>query len=278
MNDFVLKNEKTTRPLLKWAGGKRWFAQKYSSFFEEFKKLRFVEPFAGGLGLSFIVQPNVVVANDINPHLINFYHQVKNQRFFLPDDLVLSKNYYESIRIEFNQLIALDDVQSLRAAQLFWILNRLGFNGLCRFNQQGFFNTPYGYYQKVYTLFEWQEYARLFKQWDFTCSSFEKMVLTQNDFLFCDPPYDGGWQSYSKEAFTFEEHEKLVLWITKQQNPALIMNHPTPRILSLYKNAGFELSFIMVPRTLNSNILGRQRTQEVIASYNFSWKDLIKKI
>ncbi|NBW56469.1 Dam family site-specific DNA-(adenine-N6)-methyltransferase [bacterium] len=278
MNDLVVKKDKNLSPLFKWAGGKRWFMQRYSTAFNPFANLRMVEPFAGGLAFSVTLQPKHVLANDINPHLINFYNQVKEKKFFLPTDLILSKKYYYAIRAEFNDLITLNQIQGLRPAQLFWMLNRLGFNGLCRFNRDGLYNTPFGYYKKIFLQFEWSKYEEIFQSWTFTHNHFEEIKLTNNDFLFCDPPYDGAFPFYSKELFDFTQHQKLVSWIKKQGNPVLIMNHPTPRILELYADEGLEISFLMAPRTLSANMGSRGPTQELIASYNFSWKDLIKRI
>lgn len=278
MSDLVVKNDKIFRPLFKWAGGKRWFAQRYGAFLTHFRNYRLVEPFAGGLALAMNMQPKYALVNDINPHLINFYQQVKQKNFILPDDFELSKNYYYKIRSEFNILIKENNIYNLRAAQLFWMLNRLGFNGLCRFNQQGYFNTPYGYYKRIFDSFNWAEYESLFTDWSFFANSFEKIELSKKDFLFCDPPYDQSNPVYSKERFNFVDHQRLAEWIKKQNNPAIIMNHPTPRIIDLYLESGFEVSFLMAPRTLSANMMSRQPTQELVASYNFSWKELTKKL
>src|SRR4051812_48480916 len=63
----------TTRPPLKWAGGKRWQVPHLQPLWEKHSRRRLVEPFCGGLAVSLGLGPNRAVLNDANPHLINFY-------------------------------------------------------------------------------------------------------------------------------------------------------------------------------------------------------------
>jgi len=53
------------------------------------------------------------------------------------------KLFYQH-RVRFNELINRGEWKTSEAAQLFYYLNRTGFNGLCRFNQGGEFNVPFG--------------------------------------------------------------------------------------------------------------------------------------
>ena len=74
-----MNNELT--PPLKWAGGKRWLAptiQKYWDAYTGQGEKRLVEPLCGGLAVALHIQPQTALLNDINPHLINFYNQLKN--------------------------------------------------------------------------------------------------------------------------------------------------------------------------------------------------------
>lgn len=62
------------KPILKWAGGKRWLVPYLAPLVPQDKRL--VEPFAGGLSVSFGLSPKQAWVNDINPYVINFYLQV----------------------------------------------------------------------------------------------------------------------------------------------------------------------------------------------------------
>lgn len=266
-------------PFLKWAGGKRWFVHRYSDVLSHLiAGRRVVEPFAGAGAFSLALSSKKALLNDVNPHLINVYQQIQTGNFYLPEHIPIERGYYEGLRQEFNDGIAQGVLSGPRPAQLFWLLNRLGFNGLCRFNKKGFFNTPFGRYHKIYRDFDWHSYQQLFQEWDFTLGSFDSVATAPQDFIFCDPPYDVAWQGYYHNSFSFEQQEALAHWVASQQAPALIMNHPTERILALYQSLNFEIALIPAPRTLAAQAGSRKKRLEVIATHNFSWKQSLKKV
>lgn len=264
-------------PFLKWAGGKRWFVYRYAPILKLLiNGRRVVEPFAGAGAFSLSLAPKKALLNDINPHLMNLYHQIQSGSFILPENIINDRAYYDSLREEFNALITNGAIQSLRAAQLFWTLNRLGFNGLCRFNKKGLYNTPFGRHKKLHSNFDWAHYQNLFQRWDFSCGSYDQLTVNKKDFIFCDPPYDIAWQGYYQNNFPFEKQRALAEWVAKQKAPALIMNHPTERIIELYQNLKFDINYISAPRTLSAQAGSRKKCVEVIATHNFSWKDVTK--
>lgn len=72
--------KKKLRPLLKWTGGKFDEFALFSAQIPTFK--RYIEPFFGGGGVFFALQPKVpVLINDKSTDLINFYHQITNDIF-----------------------------------------------------------------------------------------------------------------------------------------------------------------------------------------------------
>lgn len=128
------------RPPLKWAGGKRWLIPKLAKIWSKHKHTRLVEPFCGGLSVALGLQPQSALLNDVNPALINFYQQIKNG---LQIDIALENDetlYYQH-RNDFNLLNAEGHSPDI-SAQLFYYLNRTGYNGLCRFNKSGGYNVP----------------------------------------------------------------------------------------------------------------------------------------
>lgn len=266
------KQKKVARPLLKWAGGKRWFMELFSDRFDSVQDRRWVEPFAGGLACAFYLNVDSVLAGDINPHLINFYCHVK-QPGFLVDSVTRTKEHFYALRSEFNDLIRTGSAYTLRGAQLFWLLNRMGFNGLCRFNQKGYFNTPFGCYSSPIVMPQWENYHLLFQKWDFSVGSYAHLPVRATDFIFCDPPYDHGWQGYYETHFSFEKQQDLAHWLAQHPGPGLIMNHATPRILDLYRSVGFKCHILSAPRFISGSLSGRRVVQEVLATHHFSWKD-----
>ncbi len=157
MEVYIEPNSKETfkahlmlRPPLKWAGGKRWLVPHLVQMWQENRSRRFAEPFCGGLSIPLALQPERALLNDINPHLINFYSQLKRGLPLTVEMRNDEKLFYEH-RMRFNELINRGEWKTAESAQLFYYLNRTGFNGLCRFNQRGEFNVPFGRHTSIHT-------------------------------------------------------------------------------------------------------------------------------
>lgn len=153
------------RPPLKWAGGKRWLVPHLVPLWRPHSHRRLVEPFCGGLSVSLGLSPTNSLLNDLNPHLINFYRWLQHG---LQTTLPMSNNraLFETYRRRFNRLIAQNKSDTAEAATLFYYLNRTGFNGLCRFNQSGFFNVPFGRYERITYTCDFTLYRRSLASWD----------------------------------------------------------------------------------------------------------------
>ena len=138
----------SSKPFLKWPGGKYRLVEKICTKLGPGKRL--IEPFVGS-GAVFLNAPyNKYLLADNNSDLINLYiilHQEGNgfieyaRGFFQPE--FNTADAYYSFRTAFNDS---NDIR-LKAA-LFIYLNRHCYNGLCRYNRSGGFNSPFGRYKK----------------------------------------------------------------------------------------------------------------------------------
>jgi len=170
---------------------------------------RWVEPFMGSGVVGFNIAQKKALFADSNPHIINFYNQLKDKKinsilikqFLYTQGEILSKKgqkHYNYIRERFNvEQNPLD----------FLFLNRSCFNGMIRFNRNFKFNVPYGhkperfaqaYITKIINQIKYLELAFAQNNWEFKCQSFEKTILESNssDFIYCDPPYIGRHVDY----------------------------------------------------------------------------------
>lgn len=259
---------KALKPPLKWAGGKRWLTSYLLPIWEEYKKCRLIEPFCGGLAITLALMPKRALLNDINPHLINFYNWLQKGLI----SLLLTKNNeqtFYSHRYTFNNLIKTNKANTKEAASLFYYLNRTGYNGLCRFNNSGEFNVPFGKYKTINYKQEFIEYKEKFKSWIFRYGDFENIVIKKGDFIYADPPYDVEFTKYSKENFRWNDQVRLVKWLSKQKCPIVISNQATPRIVNLYKDYGFKLRYIKAPRMISCTG-SRIPVREVLAIKNIA--------
>src|SRR6185295_12401619 len=186
------------KPPLKWAGGKRWQLPYLRPYWEAQRHRRLVEPFCGGLAVAIGLAPQRALLNDINPHLINFYRQLKRGLISQLEQENNSEFFY-SCRRQFNQLLREGKGDTPEAAEIFYYLNRTGFNGLCRFNRSGEFNVPFGKYKRINYRSDFLEYRSVFASWEFLNEPFEKLLLRAEDFVYADPPYDVEFRQYSKD-------------------------------------------------------------------------------
>ncbi len=243
------------KPPLKWAGGKRWLLPYLELTWKQNNNRRLVEPFCGGLAITLGLQPPQALLNDINVHLINFYQQLQNGlESTLGADDNNSDLFYQR-REKFNALIKQGNHLSHESALLFYYLNRTCFNGLCRFNNKGYFNVPVGRYKSInyMTTPDFAPYQGLLENWTFTSGDFEHVDLEPTDFVYADPPYDVEFTKYSKVDFEWKDQIRLVEWLKQHDGPVILSNQATERIIDLYQQNDFEIIPIEAPRRINRN-------------------------
>ncbi|QFZ93261.2 DNA adenine methylase [Synechococcus elongatus] len=256
------------KPPLKWAGGKRWLVPKLQELVQGLDYDRLVEPFCGGLAVTLSLQPRRALLNDINPHLINFYQQVKaGLEVTIP--LENDPDLYYQYRQAFNQT----DLPSALSAQYFYYLNRTGFNGLCRFNSKGEFNVPFGRYKAIHYRHDFLDYFQLFQDYQFCLGDFDQLTVMAQDLIYADPPYDVEFRQYAKEGFTWDDQVRLAHWLAVANAPVIASNQATPRILELYQSLGFQVVTCLAPRRISCNG-DRQPALEMIATkgINQGWE------
>jgi DNA adenine methylase len=256
----------SARPPLKWAGGKRWQVRHLKPLWQRYDDRRLVEPFCGGLAVALGLMPERALLNDVNPHLINFYRWLQRGLTVSIPLANTAKTYY-ALREKFNALLVSGRSDTADAACLFYYLNRTGYNGLCRFNQQGGFNVPFGRYKKIDYRPNFDEYRPLFSRFEFINVDFEAIPLEATDFVYADPPYDVEFRQYSKDGFGWDEQVRTAEWLAKHPGPVVLSNQATERIKKLYLNLGYSLTPLTAPRLISCTG-DRTPANEVLATRN----------
>ena len=268
---------KKNRAFLKWAGGKYALIDAISAQLPEAKKL--IEPFVGAGSVFLNTDYSHYLLNDINPDLINLYKilQVNPQRY-ISDSASLfnaqnnNADSYYALRRQFNL-----SQDTYERAVIFLYLNRFGYNGLCRYNQQGIFNVPFGKYQAPYFPQKELEYfAHKAQRATFTCLPFEKVFARarRGSVIYCDPPYapvskTANFSSYAMSGFSSAQQStlaKLASKAGKERNiPVLISNHDTEQTRMLYNDAA--LTELQVNRYISQKGESRNKVGELLALY-----------
>lgn len=259
-------DELTVRPPLKWAGGKRWLVPHLTALWELNSGRRLVETFCGGLAVPLGLRPRRALLNDINPHLINFYSHLQ-RGLDLTIEMKNEEQSFYQCRSRFNELIKIGKWERSEAAQLFYYLNRTCFNGLCRFNQSGQFNVPFGSHKSISYAKDFSVFQRLFINWSFVSCDIASLPIESEDFIYADPPYDVEFTSYSAGGFSWDDQVRTAEWLAAHSGPVVLSNQATPRIVKLYKKLGFDITYLKGPRRISCTG-DRSAAREVLAMKN----------
>ncbi len=270
--------EVTVRPFLKWAGAKTQLVKTLRRLLPPGDG-RFIEPFVGSGVVFMNTQFRSSLLSDSNQDIISLYTVLKTKRQEFIDSckrLFTSDNnseekYYE-LRDEFN---GCKDRE--RRASLFVYLNRHCFNGLCRYNKKGEFNTPIGKYSSVYfPADEMLAFAEKLKTADLRRLDFRDALSRAGDadVVYCDPPYvpltaTASFTNYAAGGFGEKDHRDLyALAIDASSRGALVVvsNHDTPFTRNLYQGTT-RLESMMVSRTISCDGQNRNKAKELIAVF-----------
>lgn len=272
-----MSSEISSKPFLKWAGGKYKLATKINENLIEGK--RFVEPFVGSGAVFMNTNYSTYLLCDTNADLIGLYNNIKNkfEELYaiietLFDGTYNTEEIFYKLRDEFNTL-ASDDV---RKSAIFVYLNKHAFNGLCRYNSKGKFNVPYGRYTKP-TMPKDELIAFKSKVGiaEFKCQNFEQTFeeLKEGDVVYCDPPYvplsaTSSFTSYATNEFGAHEQVKLAECANKAKRKnihVLISNHDLQITRDLY--SGAKIISFDVKRSIASKAKSRKNVSELLAVF-----------
>ena len=239
-----------------------------TELWQRYSSRRYVEPFCGGLAAPLGLKPKRAILNDVNPHLINFYIHLQRGLQITIEMRNEEKSFYKH-RSRFNELIKEGEGESAEAAQIFYYLNRTCFNGLCRFNQSGEFNVPFGQHKSITYVRDFVSFHSLFKAWTFSSGDLNKLRISSGDFIYADPPYDVEFTTYSAGGFGWDDQVRTAEQLAAHSGPVVLSNQATPRIVNLYKRLGFEISYLNGPRRISCTG-DRSTAREVLAVKGFA--------
>lgn len=189
------------------------------------QKGRWIEPFLGTGVVAFNSGYKNAILNDTNPHIINFYKSVQQKEitplamkiYLEKEGKLLSQaenngyEHYLEVRSRFNS--------GNFSPYDFIFLSRAGFNGMMRFGSKGNWNIPFckkpdrfaqAYITKIVNqVSAVSQVIQPEPDWTFHNKSFAEIIplATENDIIYCDPPYYGrhvdyynGWTGKDEET------------------------------------------------------------------------------
>jgi DNA adenine methylase len=177
-------------------------------------KGRWIEPFLGTGVVAFNSGYKKAILNDTNPHIINFYKSVQEhlitvsamKQYLEKEGKLLREadnngyEHYLTIRARFNE--------GEHSPYDFIFLSRAGFNGMMRFGSKGNWNIPFckkpdrfaqAYITKIVNqLSAVSQIVQPEPDWQFYNTNFTEIIplATEDDIIYCDPPYYGRHTDY----------------------------------------------------------------------------------
>ena len=212
-------------PFIKWAGGKRRFAEQITSLLGDVRN-NYFEPFVGGGAILLYNEFPNAFCFDTNEELINLYNVVKHNAEELIDDLETNfvphhnKNFYYHIRGLDRDRCSYAALSPIHKAARFVYLNKTCYNGLWRVNRKGENNVPFGRYVNPAILQPdlIREAHNYFTRQNINFEVADYSVVADlaapGDVVYFDPPYDlepgqNGFVSYTQDGFNREGQIRL---------------------------------------------------------------------
>lgn len=266
------------RPFLKWAGGKYSLLPELDRLIPAGKRL--VEPFVGG-GSVFLnsEKHESFLLADVNADLINLYQMLEVDHIRVCSlakilfERANSEEAYKDLRDEFNN----QRMCAPERAAAFLFLNRHCFNGLIRYNRDGFFNVGWGKYEAPYfpeieiKAFKLKSHKCVFMNADYRRTL---ALAGENDVVYCDPPYEplpgtAGFTNYAAGGFTWDDQIALAESCVAAHHrgaKVLISNSTAPRVLDLYERNGFTIHHVSARRAISSKGSTREVAKDIVAT------------
>lgn len=263
----------TIAPPLKWAGGKRWFAQRHSHLLPKTYG-RYIEPFFGSGALYFSQRPQSAYLSDINAELITLYRVLRDDPEALAKEMRTHQrkhcgDYYYKVRS------ARPRSDLKKAARLLY-LNRTCWNGLYRVNRKGEFNVPKG--TKDTVLFaddDFEAISSALQGAELASHDFEHAVdmAERDDFLFVDPPYtvahnSNGFIKYNQALFHWNDQVRLrdaLCRAGRRGVKILVTNAAHASVENLYTD--FEVTYVERAGVIAGSPEARGKFTEMVARW-----------
>ncbi|MCU6180494.1 DNA adenine methylase [Enterobacter roggenkampii] len=255
--------------ILKWAGNKTAIMSELKKHLPDGPRL--VEPFAGSCAVMMATDYPYYIVADINPDLINLYQVIKEDvnSFIHLVERIFYKFTTEEDYYKCRQFFNTVPLEPIEKAAYFLFLNRHCYRGLCRYNQRGLFNVPYGNYKKPYLpVDEIRAFAEKAVRATFICASYDETLamLQAGDVVYCDPPYDGTFSGYHTAGFSDDDQYDLASILVRRSSeghPIIVSNSDTRLIRSFYRK--FTLHRISTKRSIGVAAGEGKKADELIA-------------
>lgn len=170
------------------------------------------------------------------------------------------RDIYNDILLKRNTAIS----KECRVAN-FYFIREYCYGSMFRYNSRGEFNIPYGgmsynrkdFKAKIDDIF-CSKTQELFSKTDIHCQDFDdffkSVKITEEDFMFLDPPYDTDFSDYEGKDFTKRDQQRLAFALKKTKAKFILIIKNTDFIYSLYEH---DFNILCFDKTYTYNMRSR---------------------
>lgn len=201
-------------------------------------------------------------------------NEIKNKRILSDEDLAdnlltgFTSGLYMHFRNIYNniQLGNTREVDCQYKIANFYFIREFCYGSMFRYNSIGEFNIPYGgisynkkdFGRKLEQIFQ-EETINLFKNTDIYSLDFEDFLkeikLSEEDFVFLDPPYDTDFSSYEGRIFDETDQKRLANILVGMKAKFILIIKNTEFIYNLYNNT--HLNILTFDKNYTYNVRSR---------------------
>lgn len=258
-------------PFVKWVGGKRAL---YPEIARRLPKTigSYWEPFLGGGAVFFALKYKIQKAylSDLNSELITSYQVLQAH-----PEAVIAQLAEHSVNHEFD-----DDYyyqiraqvwpdNPVQATARFIYLNKTCFNGVYRVNKSGLFNVPKGKHLStlIYRVRDLYQVHKALRKAKITQGDFQCITPEAGDFVYCDPPFDSTYNSYTANKFTDDDQLRLrdaaLDWVSMGAS-VMLSNLSTSFIQDIYSRKPFIQHEVTTDHLISGQSKGRKLVTELL--------------
>jgi len=260
------------KPIVRWAGGKRWLLPVVRSLAAKTSASTLIEPFLGGAATALgVTSFQSLDLTDLNSELVAMYREVRDR----PGEVHDAYRYWTNSSEQYYLLRDAEEADPILAAARFLYLNHTSFNGIYRVNRQGKYNVPYGRRKALTlpTLDHLQAASKRLGAAHIAVGDFEESINRANSgtFVFVDPPYtvahnNNGFIKYNQHLFSFDDQKRLAGAIERAVGRGAffaLTNAAHSSIRELFGNLG-RIVELDRKNTVGGLAAGRGRTSELL--------------
>lgn len=185
-------------------------------------------------------------------------------------DLNILTALKSSFYMYFRQLYNKSDkynINSFVYISIYFFIRNYTYSGMFRYNSNGEFNVPYGgigynnnSLDKKINYISSRPIQERLRNTTIECndfySFFKDKILTKNDFIFLDPPYDTEFSTYDQNEFTLTDQKRLADFLINDVNCNwMLVIKNTPFIYDLYNKPNIKIKFF--DKSYNASFMNR---------------------